>query len=454
LLTHAVILVTPGFFTSDEWQRFDYVHSRGYWEYALTFGALRAGPEFAYPVRPLGFLQQGIAAEWMQSAPWAAHLVGVLNHALVALTFVWVLRRAGVATAIAGLAGAFFVLSPLTTLATGWVAASFDPLYVLFLLLAAAAIVRLPIEGMTPQRAFCIVVATAAALLSKETAVVAPAGVLLLGYLRRASHPAEFSWRPYIVALVLVLIPVSAYLLFRAPSLAASFAGNVTGAYAPDATNVPVNAFRYFAFPFRPRLIEMSDSVFRSPWQPAAASLVHLLLVAAVFRLLGAAFALAYLAGYFLFLAPILALPNPGPHYLYGAGLAMSLALAAVLARLLASRRTRLAWIVLVGVAVLYAHNLAIQALLFQHGECQSRFLNDVDALLARATATHPTAIRVIAEEGALTRVAIRAVAARQRYIANGVALVSFEGTVDKDAASPQAGAIRVRMTAACRLVP
>ncbi len=405
-------------------------------------------------MRPLGFLQQGIAAQWMRSAPWAAHLVGVLNHALVALTFVWVLRRAGVATAIAGLAGAFFVLSPLTTLATGWVAASFDPLYVLFLLLAAAAIVRLPMDGMTTQRALCIVLATIAALLSKETAVVAPAGVLLLGYLRRASHPAEFSWRPYVLTLVLVLIPVFAYLLFRAPSIAGSLAGNATGAYAPDATNIPVNAFRYFAFPFRPRLVEMSDSVFRSPWQPAAASLVHLLLVGAVYRLLGAVFAFAYLAGYFLFLAPILALPNPGPHYLYGAGLAMSLALAAVLARLLATRRTRLACVVLAGVAVLYAHNLAIQALLFQHGQCQSRFLNDVDALLARGTAANPTAIRVVAEDGAPTRVAIRAVAARERYTANGVALVSFEGTADEVASPPGQGTIRVRMTAACTLVP
>ncbi len=72
-------------------------------------------------MRPIGFLQQGMAALWMQSAPWASHLISVLNHALVALTFVWVLRRAGLSSATAALAGVFFVLSPLTTMATGWI---------------------------------------------------------------------------------------------------------------------------------------------------------------------------------------------------------------------------------------------------------------------------------------------------------------------------------------------
>ncbi len=448
-----MILVTPGFFTSDEWRKFDHIQSRGFLDFALAYASLHPGSEFAYPVRPIGFLQQGFAAQWMQSAPWVAHLVGILNHALVALTFVWVLRRAGVATAIAGLAGVFFVLSPLTTLATGWLAASFDPLYVLFLLLTAAVIVRLPAEGMTPRRALCIVLATTAALLSKETAVIAPVGVLLLGYLMRTANPAGFAWRPFAFALVLVLIPVSAYVLFRAPSIAGSFADNATGAYAPDLTNIPANAIRYFAFPFRPRLVEMSEGAFRSPWQPAAAAFVHLLLVGAVYRLLGRAFALAYLAGYFLFLAPILALPNPGPHYLYGAGLAMSLALAAVLARLLAARREYLAWFVVAGVAVLYAHNLAIQTLLFQHGRCQSRFLHDVDALVALGAAAGPTAIRVVPDDGAPTRVAIRAVAARERYSANGIALVTFEGTAGNQATPLDRGATRVRMTTSCNLV-
>jgi hypothetical protein len=56
------------------------------------YTTLRPGPEFGYPLRPLGFLEQGIAARWMQSAPWVSHLLSVVNHAVVALVFVWVLR--------------------------------------------------------------------------------------------------------------------------------------------------------------------------------------------------------------------------------------------------------------------------------------------------------------------------------------------------------------------------
>src|SRR5437899_4824608 len=96
LLTHIVILVAPGFFSGDEWQKFDAVQSHGFWHFAHGYGALSVGQEFGHPVRPIGFLQQGVAALWMQSAPWVSHLIGVVNHALVAITFVWVLRRAGV----------------------------------------------------------------------------------------------------------------------------------------------------------------------------------------------------------------------------------------------------------------------------------------------------------------------------------------------------------------------
>ena len=96
LVAHAIVLAAPGFYANDEWQKFDHIRLHGFADFARAYGAIRPGPEFGYPVRPLGFLQQGMAAQWMQSAPWAAHLVGVANHALVALTFVWVLRRAGV----------------------------------------------------------------------------------------------------------------------------------------------------------------------------------------------------------------------------------------------------------------------------------------------------------------------------------------------------------------------
>jgi hypothetical protein len=405
-------------------------------------------------VRPIGFLQQGVAALWMQSTPWLSHLIGVVNHALVALAFVWVLRRAKVSRSTAALAGVFFVLSPLTTMATGWVAASFDQLYVLFLLLAAAVIVRLPIHGISATRCAGIALATTAALLSKETAIVAPAAVLLIAYIARAAHPEQFRWRPYAAAMAVVLIPVVAYVLFRAPSIANTLGGHATEAYTPALANIPDNTLRFFAYPFRLHLVEMSDASFRSPWQPAAASLIHLLLVGAVYWLFGMAFALSYIAGYFLPLAPILALPNPGPHYLYGSGLAMSLALAAVLVRLACTNRARITWLVAAGVAGLYVHNLAIQALLYEHGTCQSRFLASVDTLLASTASSGAHSVRVVADPDVLSRVAIRAVSHRERYRVDGVPNVTFESTAGDVAVKESTDAIRVRMTTACTLIP
>jgi len=452
LAAHAVILAAPGFYANDEWQKFDHIRLHGFADFAQAYGTIRPGPEFGYPMRPLGFLEQGFAAQWMQSAPWAAHLVGVLNHALVALTFVWVLRRAGVAAVTAGLAGVFFVLSPLATMATGWLAASFDQLYILFLLVAAAAIVKLPPGDLSPARAAWLLLATTAALLSKETAIVAPGVVLLIAFMVRSGHPAGFSWRPYSAAFVVALLPVVAYLVFRAPAIAVSLAGQADAAYTPDARYAPHNAWRFFAFPFRLKLVEMSATVFRSPWQPLLAATVHLLLIAAVRRLFGPRFAWAYVAGYFLFLLPVLALPNPGVHCLYGAALAMSLAMAAVLAKSWATRRYGLAALVLAGAGALFVHNVVIQRQLFDAGQCQARFLDSVDATLA----TTPAGIVVVPEPdaAAFARIAIRAVSAREAYEVNGRPFVAFDAPGQPVAGTRGKDALRMRMTATCMLRP
>ncbi len=296
--------------------------------------------------------------------------------------------------------------------------------------------------------------ATTAALLSKETAVVAPGGVLLLGYLAWAANPRQFSWRPFAAALVLVLIPIVAYLLFRAPAITNSIAGNATDVYTPSLSNIPSNAFRYFVYPFRLNLFELSDGVFGSLWQPMGAAFVHLLLVGTLYRLYGLAFAFAYLAGYFLFLVPVLPLPAASAHYLYGSGLAMSLALATVMVRLLVERRTSMAMLLVACVVALYAHNLSIQARVYETGVCQSRFLESIDALIADDAGAAGRPIRVVPDLDAPAHVAIRAVFARGRYRANGAALVTFERAGDANPASTSQGTIRVRMTKACTLVP
>jgi hypothetical protein len=168
--------------------------------------------------------------------------------------------------------------------------------------------------------------------------------------------------------------------------------------------------------------------------------------------LFGPRFAWAYVAGYFLFLLPVLALRNPGVHCLYGAALAMSLAMAAVLAQCWATRRYGLATLVLAGVGALLVHNIVIQRQLFDAGQCQARFLEGVDAMLA----TTPAGIVVVPDPDAVTftRIAIRAVSAREAYEVNGRPIVAFDAPGQLVSAPAGSDTLRMRMTATCMLRP
>ena len=174
--------------------------------------------------------------------------------------------------------------------------------------------------------------------------------------------------------------------MFRAPAITASLAGHADPAYTPDRA---LRAGQRVAV----LRVSVSAEVGRDvggrlplPWQPLLAAAAHLLLVVAV-AALRARLAWAYVAGYFVFLLPVLMLPNPGVHCLYGAALAMSLAMAAVLTRSWSTRRYGLAALVLAGAGALFAHDIVIQRHLSDAGQCQSRFLASVDALLATTPA-------------------------------------------------------------------
>jgi hypothetical protein len=57
------------------------------WSYIGKFGILRESASFGTPVRPLGFIQQGLTAYWMNSASQLAYLFDVMLHALLAIAF-------------------------------------------------------------------------------------------------------------------------------------------------------------------------------------------------------------------------------------------------------------------------------------------------------------------------------------------------------------------------------
>lgn len=478
VVAHALVVATPGFYSHDEWQKADVVESVGFAGYARQYGAVRAGPDFGYPVRPIGFLEQGVAALFMRGAPWLAHLVNVLNHAACALALAWLLRRAGARPRFTAIAMLAFVVSPLTAQATGWVGASFDQLYVLFLLLAAGVWLAPPARLRTPPALAWLALLTACAVLSKETAVVAlPAAVLLAwwtGAWRERDTRGRAAWSVAVVGSV-----VAGYLLYRAPAIAHSLAGQGAHTYTPSLGNVPGNALRYFAFPFLVNDADMSGHVAAGSAPMVLAVGLHAALVAALARVAGLRAAAGYLAAYFLFLVPVLALPVRGAHYLYGSATALALALAVLAERVLQRRgagvpggsraaplraapfraaplraaplRTAAALALVAVGAVLLTHTARLQWFVYDTGRCQAGFLADAEPLLAAAgTAAGP--VRVEVEFGAPSYVAKRAIFDRRGFERGGTPRIAFSDE-DGTAAWQGPAAATVRMTRACRLV-
>jgi hypothetical protein len=260
LLFHLGILANPGFYSHDEWEKFDQLRALGLWDAVRPYLRLQAGAEFGHPVRPVGFVQQLVSAHWMAMAPFLPHLVDVLLHALVSVVVLFALRDAGAAPGLSLLVALAFSASPLTTTATGWVSASFDQWYVLFACLAGWAAWRAATEGLTFRRCLWLLAAAAGAILSKEAAVMLPAAIVLmlgLAWLERGS----LRNRPAILAILLALLPIAAYLLLRLPALQASFAGQAHATYAPSsATSGPT---RSATSPFRSSRMAATFRPFR-----------------------------------------------------------------------------------------------------------------------------------------------------------------------------------------------
>ena len=138
----------------------------------------------------------------------------------------------------------------------------------------------------------------------------------------------------------------------------------------------------------------------------------------------------------------------------------MSIALAAVARRIWATRSIGAGLLVTAGVTALLAHALIIQLSLYSTGVCQSRFLDAVDRALAHDDKTTNEPLRVIAEQGAPARTAVRAVAYRERYTVDGKIeglpriIVERVGALSSPPSAALEGGRDVWLTAACALSP
>ena len=376
LLAHVGILANPGYFSHDEWERLDFIRTHGLGRFLAVFAVPHAGPDFGHPMRPIGFVQQGLVSLWMEAAPLLVHGVSVLLHAAGAVALFLAVESCARRRDVALVAALAFALSPLATTATGWVGASFDQWYVLFAILTLQAGWRLLEGGASPRLAPAIILPAAAALLSKEAAVMLPAAGVLLAALAwlhlpaaRPGMPARAAW-----LLGLLALPVLAYLALRLPALAGTLAGRGNAAYAPGTGTVPYNLLAYLAYPFLPARGDF-PGLARSLPATALALASHAALVAALWWRFGLGTALLYLAGYVVFLVPVLPLSVPQSHYLHGSAIAMSLAIGFLVPAVVHGRRPLPLAAAGLGGALLLVTNGAVQARLYRDGRCQAVFL-------------------------------------------------------------------------------
>lgn len=157
------------------------------------------------PLRTLDF-----AIDWALAggAPWLFHLENVLYHGLACLFLFAIFMRllpAGEEGETAAFFGAaVFALHPVNTEAVAWISSRGDVLLLVCFLLA----VLLHMKG----RRWLALVALVLALLSKESAVVFPAVVLLVDWFRRE----RFRWRWYAAYGAVVAVYTSLWILFLA----------------------------------------------------------------------------------------------------------------------------------------------------------------------------------------------------------------------------------------------
>jgi hypothetical protein len=385
------VLVNPGFFSHDEWQKADDVALHGLADYLSRYGSFYPGAAFGVPVRPLAFAIQGVLAPWMRDAPWVVHLADVAMHLAACWLLLAAVRRFTGDARLALASALLFAISPLALPSVVWPSALMDRLYVTFGLAALLATHRFLVERRSIFWLAASTFACALAIASKETALVLPGVLGIWAWLR----PALLRDRRFWMAVAAWSLPPALYVGARLPGLLAPHAAT-TGAYAVSLGNLRDGLLLYFTFPFLTDVDEAVNWVFAQRTVLWSACAAHAALVAAIAWTRGWRIALAYVGAYFLFLAPVLMIATRGGHYLYGSGTVMAVALAMLL---LDGRRVWTAAFALGAIVAATSHAWTIESSALDLGRCMGRAAVSVES--AFAAVGRPPALHIASEPGA-----------------------------------------------------
>ena len=373
IISCVVLLANPGYYSHDELQKLDHIIQHGYLHYFQSFVEIKAGEHFGYPVRPFSFFIQGVQAYFLENYPFVVHLSGVFSHCLNACLFYAVLVAFKVNRATALCTACIFLASPLTVLATGWSAALMDRWYIGFGLLALLGAVK-TIENKNHWWLIGVFLGSCGAILSKETAMILPGLLLVFIFIKGFEVlKSKYIW---LVGLVW-FIPIAAFLAVRLPAIMNSFSGSDYGAHSASLDNVLTNIWVYFAYPFNFELLSVEAWVHKKSSQINQFFFVHGLLLLLVGLRFGFRFIVFYIAGYFLFLLPVLPIGSQGEHYLYGSALLLSLALGFMWKHGYRWQKP----IIVILILLSLVHTFKTQQQVYRIGVCQSRIDASLQAL-------------------------------------------------------------------------
>ncbi|HST28763.1 MAG TPA: hypothetical protein VLK26_10390 [Rudaea sp.] len=368
------LVFNPGYFSHDELQWLAFADKPSLDD--VPWSAWFDFSPFQY--RPLTFNLWLLLSHFIGYQPIAVHLVRVLFGLAAAWLLRSVLLQFGVAPRRATLACWIWLLTPYTVYTHGWVGTFGDSLCLVFMLLALRHALMLPhtdswksiIGNALPTAAL-----TALALMSKESAVVFPA-VMLIAALRRRDRAGVAA---FATSAVIVLI----YMALRSQTIL--YPHDATNGYHWSLANIPARLAEYAVFPFLIGHFEVIASRTHLTNWPA---LLGLGIVMAASLGAGWRRGLIFWIGWIAALGPVLILDDAYNQYAYLAGAWACAFLAWTWPRI----RTTLRLLMVLPIAMLLIHGVQQIRDIRQIGMIQQNLYADLPGILANAT--RPIAIQ------------------------------------------------------------
>ena len=310
------IFTIPGYFSHDDLQWLFFASNPPEsWSLFTFFADVKA---FQY--RPLTFTVWLWIGHIFGDSAVAMHVVRGVMGTLSAGLMAWLINRLGASRLLSMIAAIVFLFTPSATYTHAWIGTYADELCMLFLLIIALWLTRSNARLVTT--AALTFIATALALLSKESAIVFPAILAIVWFVRRAQGGTRNDMAAMLASAGAVII----YLAVRIDVIL--FPKAQVGGYTWSLVDIPLRLFDYAVMPFALNQFE-GHIRFERPMAWIAIALCFMFLYT-VLRA-GPRWLLLLLLAFSCALGPVLILPFAAHHYAY-----LATAVAAVI--------TALAW--------------------------------------------------------------------------------------------------------------